>query len=212
MARRGAQEAQTGSGPAARVHGRVRPQLLQIATGGWKQALQMSGCPSRARRAMRRIRPQRPHTRWGRSLHEPHSGRRCASRPRTSFTTPQRGQAAACWWSRQRRQRPPAGDRVSGRPVASQLARAGSGSRDPRARSAVINLATEALGDRWSLVVLRDMMFGDRRYFRELLQNSDEGIASNILSQRLKHLEREALLVARPYQRRDGASPPGPRA
>jgi len=29
-----------------------------------------------------------------------------------------------------------------------------------------INLATEVLGDKWSLVILRDLMFGDRRYFR----------------------------------------------
>ena len=43
-------------------------------------------------------------------------------------------------------------------------------------------------GDRWSLIVLRDMMFGNRRHFRELLSRSQEGIASNILSARLKHL------------------------
>ena len=38
-----------------------------------------------------------------------------------------------------------------------------------------INLATEVLGDKWSLVVLRDLMFGDRRYFRELLHGSKRG-------------------------------------
>jgi DNA-binding HxlR family transcriptional regulator len=51
-----------------------------------------------------------------------------------------------------------------------------------------INLTLEALGDRWSLVVIRDMMFGNRRHFRELLTNSMEGIASNILAARLKRL------------------------
>ncbi|MEX2693751.1 winged helix-turn-helix transcriptional regulator [Rhizobium mongolense] len=51
-----------------------------------------------------------------------------------------------------------------------------------------INLTMEVIGDRWSLVVIRDMMFGNRRHFRELLENSMEGIASNILSARLKHL------------------------
>ncbi|MDB5364936.1 MAG: Transcriptional regulator, HxlR family [Rhodospirillales bacterium] len=51
-----------------------------------------------------------------------------------------------------------------------------------------INLAVEVFGDKWSLVVLRDMMFGNRRYFRELLRLSDEGISSNILSDRLKSL------------------------
>src|ERR1044071_4167294 len=41
-----------------------------------------------------------------------------------------------------------------------------------------INAAIEVLGDRWSLLVLRDVIFGDRRYFRALLTGSMEGIAS----------------------------------
>jgi DNA-binding HxlR family transcriptional regulator len=57
-----------------------------------------------------------------------------------------------------------------------------------------INLATEVLGDKWSLVVLRDVMFGNRRYFRELLANSEEGIASNILAARLHRLTDNGLL------------------
>jgi DNA-binding HxlR family transcriptional regulator len=51
-----------------------------------------------------------------------------------------------------------------------------------------INLTMEVLGDRWSLVVLRDIMFGNRRHFRALLNGSEEGIASNILAARLKRL------------------------
>jgi DNA-binding HxlR family transcriptional regulator len=51
-----------------------------------------------------------------------------------------------------------------------------------------INAAVELLGDRWSLLVLRDVIFGDRRYFRALLTGSIEGIASNILADRLKRL------------------------
>jgi DNA-binding HxlR family transcriptional regulator len=58
-----------------------------------------------------------------------------------------------------------------------------------------INLATEVLGDRWSLVVLRDVMFGDRRYYRELLSASEEGIASNILAARLRRLTERGLLT-----------------
>src|SRR5919198_796686 len=50
-----------------------------------------------------------------------------------------------------------------------------------------INLAVEVLGDRWSLIVLRDIMFGDKRHFREL-HRSDEGIALNILLDRLRKL------------------------
>lgn len=61
-----------------------------------------------------------------------------------------------------------------------------------------INLATEVIGDRWSLVVLRDMMFGNRRHFRELLSNNIEGIASNILASRLKHLQEMGLISCAP--------------
>lgn len=57
-----------------------------------------------------------------------------------------------------------------------------------------INAAVEALGDRWSLVVLRDVIFGDRRYFRELQAGSIEGIASNILAARLKKLIEAGIL------------------
>ncbi|MEV5820389.1 helix-turn-helix domain-containing protein [Micromonospora haikouensis] len=57
-----------------------------------------------------------------------------------------------------------------------------------------INLTVELLGDRWSLVVLRDLMFGGHRHFRELLTNSIEGIASNILASRLSKLVDAGLL------------------
>ena len=58
-----------------------------------------------------------------------------------------------------------------------------------------INAAVEILGDPWAMLVLRDIMFGDRRYFRELLTGSEEGIASNILSSRLKQLTNAGLLT-----------------
>ena len=45
-----------------------------------------------------------------------------------------------------------------------------------------INAAVEVLGDNWSLIVLRDIIFGNRRHFRELLTHNDEGIASNMLA------------------------------
>ena len=57
-----------------------------------------------------------------------------------------------------------------------------------------INLTLETLGDRWSLIVIRDMMFGNRRHFRVLLNESEEGIASNILADRLKRLVEAGLL------------------
>jgi DNA-binding HxlR family transcriptional regulator len=60
-----------------------------------------------------------------------------------------------------------------------------------------INLTLETLGDRWSLIVIRDLMFGNRRHFRELLTKSEEGIASNILAARLKRLAAAKLITRR---------------
>jgi DNA-binding HxlR family transcriptional regulator len=58
-----------------------------------------------------------------------------------------------------------------------------------------INLTLEALGDRWSLIVIRDIMFGNRRHFREILGQSEERIASNILADRLKRLAANGLIT-----------------
>ena len=64
-----------------------------------------------------------------------------------------------------------------------------------------INAAVEVLGDPWAMLVLRDIMFGNRRYFRELLAGSEEGIASNSLSSRLKQLTAAGLLTREDSQR-----------
>jgi DNA-binding HxlR family transcriptional regulator len=60
-----------------------------------------------------------------------------------------------------------------------------------------INLTVEMLGDPWSLIVIRDVMFGNRRHFGELLRLSEEGIASNILADRLGRLVGVGLLSRR---------------
>jgi DNA-binding HxlR family transcriptional regulator len=57
-----------------------------------------------------------------------------------------------------------------------------------------INLTLEMLGDRWSLIVIRDIMFGNRRHYGDLLRLSDEKIASNILANRLARLVQAGLL------------------
>lgn len=58
-----------------------------------------------------------------------------------------------------------------------------------------INLALEVIGDKWSLIVIRDIMFGNKRHFRDLLTGSQEGIASNILSDRLRRLTESGLIT-----------------
>jgi DNA-binding HxlR family transcriptional regulator len=57
-----------------------------------------------------------------------------------------------------------------------------------------INLTLEMLGDRWSLIIVRDIMFGNRRHYGDLLKLSEEGIASNILANRLNRLLELGLL------------------
>ena len=57
------------------------------------------------------------------------------------------------------------------------------------------NLALEVIGDKWTLLIIRDMMLEGKRYFREFLQ-SRERIASNILSNRLRSLEEEEIIYS----------------
>ena len=60
--------------------------------------------------------------------------------------------------------------------------------------------ALDRVGDRWTLLLVEAMLDGPRRFGD--LQTAVPGIAPNVLTQRLRHLEREALVVARPYSRR----------
>nr|WP_251032055.1 helix-turn-helix domain-containing protein [Pseudomonas fluorescens] len=61
-----------------------------------------------------------------------------------------------------------------------------------------INLTLEQIGDRWSLIVIRDVMFENRRTYGVLLEKNQEGIATNILASRLKHLTASGLLTRCP--------------
>ncbi len=58
-----------------------------------------------------------------------------------------------------------------------------------------INRSLEMLGDRWSLLVLRDIALHDRRTFRDLLTSSDEGISAPMLSRRLGDLTNAGFLT-----------------
>lgn len=51
-----------------------------------------------------------------------------------------------------------------------------------------VSIALDLFGDRWSLLIVRDIMVRGYRTFREF-QHSEEGIATNILSDRLQRLE-----------------------
>ena len=59
-----------------------------------------------------------------------------------------------------------------------------------------INLSLELLGDRWTLLIIRDLIFAGKKHFREFLQ-SDEGISSRTLAERLQTLQDEGILTRR---------------
>lgn len=64
----------------------------------------------------------------------------------------------------------------------------------PPRSSCPINFGLEIFGDQWTLLILRDLLIQQKRTFREF-QASDEGIASNILTERLKRLEACGLIT-----------------
>jgi DNA-binding HxlR family transcriptional regulator len=74
-----------------------------------------------------------------------------------------------------------------------------TGPRSPRETSPLAE-ALASVGDRWTLLVVEALLAEPRR-FNDLLA-AVPGIAPNILSQRLRHLERQRLAVAQPYSER----------
>jgi DNA-binding HxlR family transcriptional regulator len=68
--------------------------------------------------------------------------------------------------------------------------------RQPKRRSGCpLNASVEMLGDRWSLLIIRDMMLLGSRTFKEFLR-SYEGIATNILADRLRKLQAHGIITA----------------
>lgn len=63
-----------------------------------------------------------------------------------------------------------------------------------------VNFAVETLGDKWSLVILRDIIFWGKKTYGEFLK-SDEKIATNILAGRLEYLEKEGLITKTPDEK-----------
>jgi DNA-binding HxlR family transcriptional regulator len=59
-----------------------------------------------------------------------------------------------------------------------------------------VSISLEIFGDRWSLLIVRDMMVRGYRTFKEF-QNSGEGIATNVLADRLRKLAAAGIITAR---------------
>ncbi len=75
---------------------------------------------------------------------------------------------------------------------------AGKKATAPKRRSGCpLNASVEMLGDRWSLLVVRDMMIRGFQTYKEFLE-SDERIATNILADRLRKLEAHGIITAQP--------------
>lgn len=72
-----------------------------------------------------------------------------------------------------------------------------SDGRKRRLSGCPIDYALDLFGDRWTLLVIRDLLFVGKRHFKELME-SPERIASNILTARLKKLEARGLIERRP--------------
>src|ERR1700746_3719253 len=68
-----------------------------------------------------------------------------------------------------------------------------------RSACAIAN-SLDIVGDKWTLLVVRDLLHGKRTYGE--LVNSPEGIPTNILAERLKRLEAAGIIVSPPYQQR----------
>ena|SRR5437868_2374067 len=71
--------------------------------------------------------------------------------------------------------------------------------RFPRSSCPVANLL-DLVGDKWSLLVVRDLFYGHSTYGQ--LADSPERIPTNILAERLKRMEKGGLISKTPYQRR----------
>jgi DNA-binding HxlR family transcriptional regulator len=70
----------------------------------------------------------------------------------------------------------------------------------PKRRSGCpVSVSLDLFGDRWSLIVVRDLMVRGYRTFREF-QHAGEGVATNILSDRLHKLEAAGILTAEPAE------------
>lgn len=68
---------------------------------------------------------------------------------------------------------------------------------EQRRSNCPISCALDVLGDKWSLLIVRDMVLAKSRYFKEFLA-AHEGIATNILADRLTRLECNSIITKQP--------------
>ena len=67
----------------------------------------------------------------------------------------------------------------------------------PRRSACPLNASLEAIGDQWSLLIVRDLLLKNRSRYGEFL-NAEEGVSTNILADRLRRLETHGIVDSRP--------------
>jgi DNA-binding HxlR family transcriptional regulator len=63
-----------------------------------------------------------------------------------------------------------------------------------------ISYSLDFFGDKWTFLIVRDMVFDGKKFYKDFL-GSKEGIATNILSDRLKKLEQNGIIESRVYEK-----------
>ena len=61
-----------------------------------------------------------------------------------------------------------------------------------------ISYSLDFLGDKWIILILRDMALNNKHFYKDFLE-AGEGIATNVLSDRLKMLEAQKIILSNPY-------------
>lgn len=69
--------------------------------------------------------------------------------------------------------------------------------KSPRHSHCPISFALDIFGDKWSLLIIRDLIFKDKVYYQDFA-DSEERIATNILAERLRRLKMAGLIQSRP--------------
>jgi len=62
-----------------------------------------------------------------------------------------------------------------------------------------ISYALDFFGDKWSFLIIRDLAFKERKFYKDFL-NAEEGIATNILSDRLKRLQSIGVIKSKVFE------------
>ena len=62
-----------------------------------------------------------------------------------------------------------------------------------------ISYSLDILGDKWTLLILRDIALNDKHFYKDFIEAA-EGMATNVLSDRLKMLEHHGVIMSRQYE------------